>query len=86
MQFWLNAVLFVQADDVGVATKSGDVGVAKGVATAKSGGESSMKLDWPSESLSSYVPGQIQDSPKMVVLLELICRSVHLGEKMLVFR
>lgn len=70
-----------------------DEGVAKGVVTKAStgitgggsGGESSMKLDWPS-TLPSYVSGHIQDSPKMVVLLELICHSVHLGEKILVFR
>ena len=71
-----------------------DEGVAKGVATKPgsgsggvgTGGESSMKLDWPSAALPSYVSGHIQDSPKMVVLLELICHSVHLGEKILVFR
>lgn len=62
-----------------------DEGVAKGVAM-KSGGESSMKLDWPSAALPSYVSGKIQDSPKMVVLLELIFHSVHVGEKILVFR
>ena len=50
------------------------------------GGESTMKLEWPTSSLPDYVPGQIKDGSKMVVLLELICHSVHLGEKMLIFR
>ncbi len=50
------------------------------------GGESSMKLDWPSSSLPSYNPGQVQDSPKMAVILELVFRSVHLSEKILIFR
>ena len=64
-----------------------DVGVVKMGGTGKiGGGESSMRLDWPKEVIPSYVPERIQDSPKMVVLLELICRSVHLGEKVLVFR
>lgn len=66
------------------ASLSEDVGVAKG--GVKSGGESSMKLDWPSISLPSYTPGQLSNSPKMMVLMELICRSVHVGEKILVFR
>lgn len=56
--------------------------MAKGVAK----NESSMKLDWPNSALPSYVAGKVQDSPKMVVLLDLICNSVHLGEKILVFR
>jgi hypothetical protein len=63
-------------EEEGVVTKPGGSG---------GGSESSMKMDWPS-SLPSYVSGQLQDSPKMVVLLELICHSVHLGERMLVFR
>ena len=61
-------------------------GGAKSGASSGSGGDSGMKLDWPTSSLPSYVVGQIQDSPKMVVLLEIICRSVHLGERILVFR
>lgn len=59
--------------------------MVKGVASKSGGSESTMKLDWPS-SLQAYVSGQIQNSPKMVVLLELICHSVHMGERILVFR
>lgn len=61
-----------------------EMGMAKqGV---KAGGESSMKLEWPTASLPSYVAGQLHHSPKMVILLELIFRSVKIGEKILVFR
>ncbi len=59
-------------------SKNGSAGVG--------GGESSMKLEWPTSSLPQYTPNNLQNSPKMVVLLELIFRSVKVGEKVLVFR
>ena len=64
-----------------------------GVAKKSSGGgmgesSSSMKLEWPSVPLPipAYVPGHLHNSPKMVILFNLIFYSVHLGERILVFR
>lgn len=56
-------------------------GGVRGVASESS----TMKLDWPA-SLTDYVPGQVNESPKMMVLLEILCQSVHLGERVLIFR
>ena len=53
---------------------------------AKISGESSVKLEWPTTGLPSYVPGKLQDSPKMAVLIDIIFQSVRLGEKTLIFR
>ena len=64
-----------------------ELGVPKpGNKSGSGGGESSMKLEWPSASLPHYAPGNLQDSPKMVILLELVFRSVKMGEKILIFR
>ena len=70
-----------------------EVGGAVGGAKKSCGGgmgesSSSMKLDWPSVPfpLPAYAPGRLHDSPKMVVLFNLIFHSVHLGERILVFR
>ncbi len=67
-------------DEVGVARKGGG--------GAGEAGSSSMKLDWPTASLPlpAYVPGRLHDSPKMVVLFNLVFHTVHLGERILVFR
>ena len=50
-------------------------------------GESFFKLSLqPSIALSNYKTGLLSNSPKMVVMMELIDRSVHLGDRVLVFR
>ena len=64
----------------------GSVAVAKPVVKGSGGVESSVRLDWPSESLPSYVPGELENGPKMVILQQLIHRTVQLGEKILIFR
>ena len=50
-------------------------------------GESFFKLSLqPSIALSNYKTGLLSNSPKMVVMMELIDRSVQLGDRVLVFR
>lgn len=66
-----------------------EVGVSKPSSSkcgGGSGGDSSMKLEWPTTALPQYSPGNLQDSPKMAVLLELVFHSVKIGEKLLIFR
>ena len=40
----------------------------------------------PSSDIPNYRPGVLENSPKMVVLVELVDRSVQLGDKILIFR
>ena len=40
----------------------------------------------PSTALSNYKTGLLSNSPKMVVMMELIDRAVQLGDRVLVFR
>ena len=50
-------------------------------------GESFYKLSLqPSIALSNYKTGLLSNSPKMMVMMELIDRSVQLGDRVLVFR
>ena len=40
----------------------------------------------PSSVIPTYQPGLLESSPKMLILVELIDRSVQLGDKILIFR
>ena len=40
----------------------------------------------PTSDIPNYQPGVLENSPKMVILAELIDRSVHVGDKILIFR
>ena len=67
-----------------MSRKSGGGGAGGG----ESSSSSSMRLEWPSQvlPLPTYRPGQLQAGSKMVVLFNLIFHSVHIGERILVFR
>jgi len=55
------------------------------VLMSKSEPGSLCKIDWPSIALPNYQTGLLSNSPKMAVMMELINRSVMLGDRVLVF-